>query len=715
MQRWKNNLFNLSIALNCLLVFLLLFENKLSIPMWLQVAGRMHPLMLHFPIVLLIVYVIAVVGLPLKIKTNETYKNALDLLLVSVAFTSVLTTLMGLFLSKESGYEVDTLRWHKWSGVLISVFTLLWYGFNKQIALGKIMSVLIPLAAFAIILFTGHQGSNITHGKDFLLIPVASAKKQPVTSAEEAVIFTDMVDPILKAKCEGCHNSKKAKGELIMETQELLLKGGKNGKLWDTTDPELGLLLHRVHLPIEVKKHMPPQGKPQLTEDEIKILTEWIRKGADFKLKVSALSPSDTIRQLANKIFAQTEKTEYDFDEADPALVASLNTMNRVVSNEAYGSPALSVSFFNSTLFNKNQLSELDKIKKQIVSLNLAKMPLDADDLKVISKFENMRILNLSFTGINGTTLQELKKLTFLKSLSLSGTTITVEQLKQLQTLPKLKTVYVWHIASDEKDIKKLQAQIKNIDFPTGFNGDTILSKLSPPVVLNEENFINTTIPLKLKHYIQGVAIRYTTDGSEPDSIHSILYKGHETINSSVLIRAKAYKAGWISSDLVEVNFYKSTCTPDSVIYLMPADSSYKDERGKLLIDREKGEINFRLGQWVAFRKNRMECLLQFKNPTRVQNITISYLVDIGSYIMPAQKIEIWGGNDSINFKLLKQLIPEQPTMTKPAGIRAFDCKFDPVTIKYIKIVATPVSKLPAWHPGKGDKAWIFIDEVLVN
>ena len=110
-----------------------------------------------------------------------------------------------------------------------------------------------------------------------------------------------------------------------------------------------------------------------------------------------------------------------------------------------------------------------------------------------------------------------------------------------------------------------------------------------------------------------------------------------------------------------------------------------------------------------------MECLLQFKNPTRVQNITISYLVDIGSYIMPAQKIEIWGGNDSINFKLLKQLIPEQPTMSKPAGIRAFDCKFDPVTIKYIKIVATPVSKLPAWHPGKGDKAWIFIDEVLVN
>jgi hypothetical protein len=26
-----------------------------------------------------------------------------------------------------------------------------------------------------------------------------------------------------------------------------------------------------------------------------------------------------------------------------------------------------------------------------------------------------------------------------------------------------------------------------------------------------------------------------------------------------------------------------------------------------------------------------------------------------------------------------------------------------------------PVSKLPAWHPGKGDKGWVFTDEVFVN
>ena len=47
--------------------------------------------------------------------------------------------------------------------------------------------------------------------------------------------------------------------------------------------------------------------------------------------------------------------------------------------------------------------------------------------------------------------------------------------------------------------------------------------------------------------------------------------------------------------------------------------------------------------------------------------------------------------------------------------MKGFECKFNTATVKYIKIIGNPVAKLPAWHPGKGEKAWIFVDEVLVN
>ena len=717
MLRWKNSLFNIAFALNCLLLFLLLFETRLSIPSWLQVVGRMHPLILHFPVVLISLYALATLIFGFNKKsTDESYKNLTDILLLLAALSSVVTAIAGLFLSREEGYDPEALLWHKWSGVTISFFTLGWYYFSKQVQAKKLISFFTSAVALMLIIFAGHQGAGISHGQNFLLAPMLPEKKQPVVSPEEAVVFADMVKPILKAKCESCHNDKKAKGELVMQTEASLLKGGKNGELWDSTAADLGLMLRRLHLPMEAKKHMPPQGKPQLTEEDIEIITQWIRKGHDFKLRVADLSPTDTLRQIAAKIFASAEIAEYDFDEADPATIEKLNSENRVVSSEALGSPALAVNFFNSKFFTSDQLKDLTKVKKQVVTLDLSKMPLKDEDIKVISEFENLRRLNLSFTGVSGAVLPELKKLKFLKSLSLTGTKVNAEQLKQLQGFPELKTVYTWNIPVTVADIQKLQEQIKKIRFEPGFRGgDTMILKLSPPVLLNEEAFITTAVPLKLKHYIQGTTIRYTMDGSEPDSLKSPVFKGNETIDNNVFIRAKAYKPGWISSDILEANFYKNTYTPDTLIYLVKPSDKHKDDAGKLLIDHLKGEPDFRSGNWVAFRESRMECLLHFSTPVPVQSITLSSLIDASSYIMPPQSVEVWGGNEEKNMKLLSRLVPEQPAKAMGSIMKGFECKFNTTTVKYIKIIGNPVAKLPAWHPGKGEKAWIFVDEILVN
>ena len=716
MQRWKNSLFNVTFALNCLLLFLLAFESRLSVPVWLQVMGRTHPLILHFPVVLVILYALTMLVLVFrKDRRDGTVVQVTGLLLLLAAFSSAVTALAGLFLSKEEGYDAEALQWHKWSGVGVAVFTMGWYYFARRTHARKVVSFVTSLIAIFLISFAGHQGAGITHGQNFLLAPMLPEKRKPVISPEEAIVFEHMVKPILETKCQSCHNSKKAKGELVMETEELLLKGGKNGKLWDSTAADLGLLLRRVHLPLEAKKHMPPQGKPQLTEEEIGIITQWIRKGSDFKLKIADLPPTDTLLKMANKIFKAAEMAEYDFDEADPDLIEKLNTSNRVVMSEALGSPALSVNFFNSNLFQADQLKELFKVKKQVVTLDLAKMPIKDEDLKLIVEFENLRRLNLGFTSITGATLPELNKLKFLKTLSLSGTKVNSEQLKQLQSFPQLKTVYAWNTAVAAADLERIKQDSTKIRFETGFRGDTMVLKLSPPVLLNEEDFLTAAVPLKLKHYIQGTTIRYTLDGTEPDSTSSPVFKGNETISTNVNIKAKAYKPGWISSDLLEASFYKNTYTPDSVIYITKPDEKYKDEQNKLLINHEKGEGDFRFGGWVAYRQQKMECLLEFQNAVPVQSITLSSLVDVGSYILPAKLIEIWGGEDLKNLKHLGKVEPQQPAKVIPSAMKAFECKFDTVNAKYIKIVAIPVPKLPKWHPGKGEKAWIFTDEILVN
>jgi len=713
LNKTQNILFNITFALNCLLIFLLLFESRIVLPAWLQVAGRTHPMILHFPIVFIVTYVLYALFFEKKISPPETAAPIGQWLLLLSAFTAAITALMGLFLSREEGYDPEALLWHKWGGTGVSLLMLGWYGFRNSLAKTKTGTIAATVVSFAAIIFTGHQGAGITHGQNFLLAPLLPEKQQQQVLLDDAEVFTHMVRPILQSKCMSCHNSKKAKGELVMETKELLLKGGKDGKLWDSTEADFGLLMKRIHLPLETKKHMPPQGKPQLTDDEISILSNWIKSGADFKIKVVDLAANSEIRKIAERIFSTIETDEYDFAAADENKVRSLNNNYRIVYPLAKNSPALGAEFFTASQFKPESLKDLLEVKQQLVSLTLDKMPVKDEDLKTISQFSQLRKLKLAFTDITGATLNELQGLKELKQLSLSGTSIKANALKNLSSLKQLTKLYLWNTGLKENEIRQLEN--KNLVIETGFRTDTITLKLTPPILENEEQVVIKPQLLKLKHYVHGVTIRYTLDGTDPDSLRSPVYTKDVTISGNAHLKAIAYKPGWYSSDTTDVDFYAAKYRPDSVIHLLPPDKDYKDDKSKTLIDLVKGDKNFRSGKWVGFRMNSMEAMLVFDQPAAISSVTISSLVDIGSFLMPPLSLEVWGGDDPKQLKLIKRIAPPQPAKMQPAYLKAYDLKFKTITARYLKLIVNPVAKLPKWHPGKGQKGWFFADEVIVN
>jgi len=714
MNYWKSFLFGLTIAANCLLGFFLIFYDRLVVPGWLQVAGRMHPLFLHFPIVLLVISVSWILfGRRLNI-APALFQSISEWMLLLAAVTCAIAALMGIFLSKEAGYNPEILEWHKWSGIFISWLTLLWYWIYDRIAKFKLLSV-TAIISLVIILFTGHEGAGITHGENFLLAPIENGVvKKP--SFDEAVVFTDMVKPILYSKCMSCHNSKKAKGELVLETQELILKGGRTGKLWDTTKSGFGLLFDRIHLPLEEKKHMPPNGKTQLTEEEKSILYFWVKGGADFKIKVRDLSQKDTLQSIARDVFKSAELDEvYDFEAANEKTVDDLNTNYRVVSHIAKESPALAVDFYGAAFFKADQLKDLLKIKDQIVSLNLNKMPVVDDDLKIVAEFIHLRELNLSFTKITAAGISYLLNLTRLKSISLSNTKVGSDGLERISALKELSHIYVWNTPVTTGDIQPIRKKYPGLQIEIGVRTDTILSKLNPPILENEDAIIDTPIRLKLKHYVPGITIRYTLDGSEPDSIHSPVYDSTVQLSQEVQMKARAFKPNWLGSEDVQFQFYHASFHPDTIIMNKPPDSLYKGKGGRTLHDNEKGDYNFGSGKWLAFRKNPMECTMDFSKPIPASSITISSLVSKNALVFPPNKIEIWGGASAGNLRLLGQMVPDT-AVSLQTYLTPFKCKWKPTNVRFIKVVVIPIANVPKFIPNpKKQKGWFFVDELFVN
>ena len=720
-MRWKNLLFNITLAINCLLLFLLLFESRVVVPTWLQVAGRMHPLILHFPITLVVLFVFQ--RLVLRRSDNT--------LLLLAAFTAALTALMGLFLSKEPGYDPDVLFWHKYSGVAVSFLTLAWYHWYQRLQTVRFAGVGVAIGCLALLTFTGDKGADITHGHNFLLAPVSSASSAGKVSLEDAVVFNDMVRPILQNKCMGCHNSSKAKGQLIMETTQLLLKGGKNGPVWDSSAADFGLMMHRVHLPPDDEKHMPPKGKPQLTDQEITILYQWLRHDPTRTIRVAQLPSNDTLYQLAAAMFKNAQDEDrYDFPSADENTVQKLNTSYRVISPVALNSPGLNVDFYSPQFFRSGQLNDLEPIARQIVSLDLDKMPVTDADVPAIVRFSNLRTLNLSFTAVTGAGIALLCRLTQLKSLSLSGTPVKVEDIGCLLTMKSLRHLYLWNtaiapgsIASAAPAASAASASPSSpsagnanngLDIQMGVRTDTMLIRLNPPILQNEERILLQPMQLRLKHYVPGVAIRYTIDGTSPDT-GSTLYSGGTLFSANAVLKVRAFKKGWLPSDSIETRFYTDRHHPDSVIMLKPLDSNYKGKGPRTVIDLDKGDLNWASGKWLGFRRNPMECVLLFDKPVEAHEVTLSSMINTGASIMPPAGIEVWGGANAHDLRLLGRLTPDTAKPSTAPGLPGYDIGFRPVKLRCLRIVMTPVAKLPDWQIEKGKPGWAFVDEIFVN
>jgi hypothetical protein len=110
-----------------------------------------------------------------------------------------------------------------------------------------------------------------------------------------------------------------------------------------------------------------------------------------------------------------------------------------------------------------------------------------------------------------------------------------------------------------------------------------------------------------------------------------------------------------------------------------------------------------------------METLLNFKKPKSIQQVLVSCLVAPGSYIMPPVRVEIWGGDDPKKMKLLGKASPAQLKKMETARNLPVDIQFAATSITYLKVIAVPLSVLPSWHPGKGEKGWFFVDEFFIN
>ncbi len=455
--------------------------------------GRFHPTFLHLPIgFLLIAFGMEIFS---RFHKYAHLRYSVSFVLFFGTVSAIIAALMGYFLAKEGGYNEDLLLIHKWLGIgtaVMSAFLLFlrWRMNNRPELIFSKSYISLWLMLILTLTFAGHYGGSLTHGENYLTEHLPSPLKQMAGISQtvkkdrkkpeninEAVVFEDVILPILEKKCQQCHNDEKTKGGLKMLNAETLMKGGEHGEVFKAGNAKESELFIVVNLPRQDDHAMPPDGKEPLTEDEIKLMGWWIDQGADFKKKVMEHTVSEEIAKVLGVSGAPASAMKASVPDilptlqakpAENAVIESLRKQNIDINPIANESSFLQVKI-NQDLTDQ-QLDALQKIAEQITWLDLKRTNISDNQLVKLKNFKNLTELRLELTAITDDGLKHLETLTNLQYLNLYGTKVSNKGLKSLGQFPHLRSVYLWQTSVTQEGIKELQTERPRLKIELGLD-----------------------------------------------------------------------------------------------------------------------------------------------------------------------------------------------------------------------------------------------------
>lgn len=228
------------------------------------------------------------------------------------------------------------------------------------------------------------------------------------------------------------------------------------------------------------------------------------------------------------------------------------------------------------------------------------------------------------------------------------------------------------------------------------------------PVVENNKLFI------KLDTDNPEAAIYYTTDGSIP-TIQSTKYEKPFVVNTSMTVKAiMVLNNKVLSAKPAEQSFTFNKATGKVISYANPSSTHYRANGANTLIDGFRGTKDIGK-QWHGFNENDLIATIDLGSNTTISSITLGCIQNYSQWIFLPQWVKFEVSQDGITFKEVQTVKNSISATDKEIQIKDFTAKFAEQKAKFVRVTAKNLVKCPAGHPGEGQSAWLFVDEIMVE
>ena len=457
----------------------------------LQTVGRSHPLLVHFPVALLVVAAASELG-GLWRRSPEVGAMARGLVWFALPATFA-AAFAGWTMSERdpvSRAMASTLEWHRWTGVGVLALTVLCVLLRQKTSAfrGALFCGAIGVGV------TGHLGGTMSWGDGYLLEPIqswraANARTEPAPEsvvrlkneserpvgaapgvllggpssldvseetkprlkdpeAESTPIkmeFVKDIQPILERYCVECHGPRKKKGGLRLEPIDAAFPTGDED-FWTMLpgDGESSLLVQRMLLPRDDDEAMPPKGDA-VPADEIQKVITWINAGAHGPglehIKRAATKAVDERRLDPLGVLEPTEAEQALIDTAVAAL-RDRGVVVQAVAQRHYGLE-VNLSLVRPAASDEH-LDLLRGLEPVLVRLDLSRTAVTDEGFAQVAALPELRDLRLGGTQLGDAIAPVLKQSPKLTRLNLYGTKCSEALLPTLSNLESLERLHIW-------------------------------------------------------------------------------------------------------------------------------------------------------------------------------------------------------------------------------------------------------------------------------
>jgi hexosaminidase len=207
--------------------------------------------------------------------------------------------------------------------------------------------------------------------------------------------------------------------------------------------------------------------------------------------------------------------------------------------------------------------------------------------------------------------------------------------------------------------------------------------------------------------------IRYTLNGSTPTA-NSLCYVGPFLVARSTEIQAISVRNGQLlgAPTVHHIFVHKAIARPVTVKFPY---QKYTGGGAFALTNGILGTRSYDDGNWQGYEQNDFDATVDLGKVITISKVTTHFLQDQHSWIFGPKVVEYDVSEDGKTFVPIGKFERPIPTSAQELSILEVSQPVSDVRVRYIRVYAQNLGLCPAWHPGRGGKAWLFVDEIVVE